>query len=43
MGKINQVIEIYHSLGKEVEAKMAEEEGLNVFKKSCQGELVTQN
>lgn len=43
MGKINQVIEIYHTLGKEAEAKMAEEEGLNVFKKSCQGELVTQN
>lgn len=43
MGKINKVIEIYQILGKEEEAKMAEEEGLNVFKKSCQGELVTQN
>jgi len=43
MGNINQVIEIYNYLGKDVEAKLAEEEGLNVYKKSCQGELITQN
>jgi tetratricopeptide (TPR) repeat protein len=43
MGNINQVIEIYNFLGKDSEAKMAEEEGLNVYKKSCQGDLLTQN
>jgi len=43
MGNINEVIEIYNYLGKEAEAKMAEEEGLNVYKKSCQGDLLTHN
>ncbi len=44
LGKIGQAIDIYNNLGKKEEARVAEEEGLKVFKTSCApSDLVSQN